>query len=156
MNAVIYVLRDTNDRVTTEIVLRAFQRSFSCGQVRVVDDCLDIPARSGIVVAISPGEAAASRLGRLASSGGKVILFGSLPAAVADIAGTDIVAVDPSLVPTAACEAAPTGATRSSVAALQYSDTILGRASPLRRRYFCRFDFTNEWNNLGYGRLGFA
>lgn len=156
MAAVIHILRDESDPVTTEIVLRAFQRSFSRGQIRASGAVSDLPPRNGIVVAINPNEAAAVTLGRLADSGGKIILFGALCGAAADVAGVRIAPVDSSLAPAAACEPAPARETRSSSAVLEYSNTILGRASPLRRRHFCRFDFTDEWNNLGYGRIGFG
>lgn len=152
----IHILRDENDPVTTEIVVRAFQRSFSRGQVRASGDVTHLPARNGIVVAINPGKCAAAALRRLAGSGGKVILFGALCEAIADVAGVSIVTIDPSLGPAADCEPAPAREMRSSAAVLEYSDTTLGRASQLRRRHFCRFDFTDEWNNLGYGRIGFG
>lgn len=152
----IHILRDESDPVTTEIVVRAFQRSFSRGQVRAGGDVSDLPPRNSIVVAINPGEGAAAALGRLADSGGKIILFGALCGAIADIAGVSIAAIDPSLGPLAQCEPTPAHEMRSSSAVLEYSNTTLGRASPLRRRYFCRFDFTDEWNNLGYGRIGFG
>src|SRR5471032_2687148 len=45
-------------------------------------------------------------------------------------------------------------ATSESRATLAYARSGLGLASPLHQRRFCRFDFTNEWNNLGYGRIG--
>lgn len=152
----IHILRDESDPVTTEIVVRAFERSFSRGQVRASGEISDLPARNGIVVSINPGEAAAVVLRRLADSGGKIIVFGALCGAVADIAGVSIVAVDPSLGPMASCEPAPAHEMRISSAVLEYSNTLLGRVSPLRRRHFCRFDFTDEWNNLGYGRTGFG
>lgn len=152
----IHILRDESDPVTTEIVVRALQRSFSRGQVRASADVSDLPARNGIVVAINPDEGAAAALGRLANSGGKIILFGALCRAVADIAGVSIAAIDPSLGPLADCEPTPAYEMRSSSAVLEYSNTTLGRESPLRRRHFCRFDFTDEWNNLGYGRIGFG
>lgn len=42
-----------------------------------------------------------------------------------------------------------------SVGRVVYADHPLteGVAGPLRERPFTRFDFTNEWNNLGFGRI---
>lgn len=152
----IHIVGDQKDRETTEIVARAFERSFSRGQVRETGSCIDVAACSAIVVAINPDEDAAEPLRRVVKNGGKVILLGSLGAAMSDLAGVDVVPVGADLAPMADSEAAPVGEMRGSRAVLQYSDTGLGRASPLRRRYFCRYDFLNEWNNLGYGRIGFG
>lgn len=150
----IHILRDKNDRVTNEIVVRAFERSFTRGQIREIDSCLDIAERHAIVIAISPDWEAVEPLRQLMSNGSKVVLQGSLNAAMAEIAGVTVVVVGPDLRELADSEVAPAGETRVSRAALRYSDEGIGRASPLRQRHFCRYDFTNEWNNLGYGRIG--
>lgn len=152
----IYIVGDQKDRVTTEIVARAFERSFTRGQVREIGNFLDVATSNAIVVAIGADEEAAEPLRRLINDGGKVILQGSLDAALGEIAGVTVVSVDPELKTTADSEAAPAGEMRVSRAALQYSDTGIGQRSPLRRRYFCRYDFLSEWNNLGYGRIGFG
>lgn len=152
----INIVGDQNDRMTTEIMLRAFERSFSRGQVRAVSDYPNSTDRGAVVVAINPDKEAATPLRRLAGNGSKIILFGSLNDAVADVAGVDAVVVDPVLQPMAGCEAAPAGETRASPAMLRYSEIGLGSRSPLRHRYFCRYDFRDEWNNLGYGRIGFG
>lgn len=152
----IYIVGDRKDRDTTEIVARAFERSFSRGQVRELGSCREVAARNAIVVAINPAEDAAEPLGGVLKKGGKVILLGSLGPAISGIAGVDVVPIDAELTPLAHSDAAPVGEMRGSRAVLQYSDSGLGRASPLRKRYFCRYDFLNEWNNLGYGRIGFG
>lgn len=36
---------------------------------------------------------------------------------------------------------------------VRYKVHPLNQANPLYERYFYRFDFTNEWNNLGYGSI---
>jgi hypothetical protein len=153
---VIHIVGDQNDRVTTEIVARAFERSFTRGQIREIGHCVDIATRNAIVVAVNPGDEAAPSLRHLIDNGGKLIVFGALTAAMADIAGVTVIPVQPDLASAADSEAAPAGEMRASRCALRYSETGIGRTSPLRRRYFCRYDFLNEWNNLGYGRIGFG
>jgi hypothetical protein len=150
---VIYIQGDMHDRATTEIVVRAFERSFTRGQVREVESCADVP-RQSIVVVVNPDRETAGVLARTVRDGGKLILHGPLDRAAADIAGVQLIAVDPALRCSAESEAAPPAELRASRAALRYSDTGIGRMSPLRRRHFCRYDFSNEWNNLGYGRIG--
>jgi hypothetical protein len=36
---------------------------------------------------------------------------------------------------------------------IKYKEHELNKNNPLNKRYFHRFDFTNEWNNLGYGAI---
>lgn len=150
----IHVLGDTTDPATTEIVVRAFERSFTRGQVGIIARAEDIPARDAIVVAIAPKPDAAGALQRLLRSRGKLILQGPLPPAVEDLAGVTTVVVPPDLRDAACCGAAPRAEMHASRATLDYADAGLGLSSPLRRRAFCRFDFSDEWNNLGFGRIG--
>jgi hypothetical protein len=53
------------------------------------------------------------------------------------------------------CRSPPTPPyeTRESSATLVYGPSPLWKGSAPLRRSFCRFDFSNEWNNLGYGRI---
>jgi hypothetical protein len=95
-------------------------------------------------------------LSRLIYRRGKVILHGSLNSRIRQIAGIEAIAVPPGLHESDHCEVALPHETSVSRAALEYADAGIGRASPLRRRFFSRFDFSNEWNNLGYGRIGFG
>lgn len=152
----IHILGDSNDRVATEIVRSAFERSFTRGQVHEIDSYRQMPAGDAIVVALSPPDDALAPLLRLVESRAKVVLLGSLNGPLCKIAGVTTAAVPPALADTADCEAAPARQMRVSRAAIDYSDVKLGRTSPLRRRHCCRFDFLNEWNNLGYGRVRFG
>lgn len=152
----INIVGDQQDRVTTEIVVRAFERSFSRGQVRQVGDYPGFSSRNAIVVAINPDAKAAAALRRLVSSGSKIVLLGPLSEAAADLAGVKTAVIGAELQPMAFSEAAPAGEMRTSPALLRYSDGGLGEVSPVRERYFCRYDFRDEWNNLGYGRIGFG
>lgn len=36
---------------------------------------------------------------------------------------------------------------------VKYNEHILNKSNALKDRYFYRFDFTDEWNNLGYGSI---
>jgi hypothetical protein len=151
---VIHILGDRSDPTTTEIVMRAFERSFTRGQICQIGAYQDIPTSDAVVVVVSPGDESAELLGRLIHRNGKVILQGSLGKRARELAGIETVAITPDLSALASCEPAPIHETSVSRAALVYADTGLGCASPLRRRHFCRFDFLDEWNNLGYGRIG--
>lgn len=152
----IYILADKRDAATTEIVARAFERSFTRGQLRLVEASSDIPTSNAVVVVVSPDDEAADRLGQLARSRGKIILHGSLGPRFGEIAGVETFAAVPNLLEVAECEPAPPHATSRSRGSMIYSDVGIGAASPLRCRDLARFDFSTEWNNLGYGRIGFG
>jgi len=148
----IYILADPRDPVTTELVLRAFERSFTRGQVRRIETATAFPDKNSIVVASGPDEEFAPALENCVRRAGKLILFGALGPRMAALAGIETVETGPDLVAAAECAPAPIHASSESRAAIAYAGNGLGSASPLRSRSFCRFDFTDEWNNLGYGR----
>ncbi|THD73075.1 MAG: hypothetical protein E7813_03395 [Bradyrhizobium sp.] len=152
----IHILADKRDAATTEIVVRAFERSFTRGQVRLIDAYQDIPTSNAVVIVVSPDDESAKMLGQLIRNRGKIVLQGSLGPAVGEIAGVETFAAAPQFSEFAECGPAPVHGTSQSRASMVYSDSGIGTASCLRRRHFVRFDFSNEWNNLGYGRIGFG
>jgi hypothetical protein len=133
---------------TAEVVTRAFGRTFTSGQVRRTDN----PSAS-VVVVLGPTDADAVWLEPLAGRRAKIMLFGPLGCRIARLAGVSLQA-NTDLAVHCGCPPAPVRGTSESSAALVYASTSLGSTAVLRRRPFCRFDFTDEWNNLGYGRIG--
>jgi len=150
----IYLVANRRDRIATELVLRAFQRSFTASQVHFCQTTGGIPSRSAIAVVLTANEAMAPDLQRIISQGGKVVLFGPLGPRIAALAGVEAAEVPSDFWASADCEPASKHATSESAAALTYTRDGLGSESPIHRRLLCRFDFNNEWNNLGYGRIG--
>lgn len=146
----------SHDELTREVVLRALQRSFTRGQVRLVEDIDELPRMPAIVVVIAPGEDDAGWLEALLRQPCKIVIFGTVGPRVARLAGIAVSAFDESSVSAADCESASPYALTESEASVVYARFGLGAATPLARRHFCRFDFTNEWNNLGYGRMTFG
>jgi hypothetical protein len=153
---VIHIIGDKLDAATTEIVVRAFERSFTRGQVRLIDAYQDIPTSNAVVVVMSPDDESAETLGRLIRRKGKIVIQGSLGPKVAKIAGVETFAVTRDLIDSADCQPAPVHGIAQSRASIVYSNFGIGAASPLRCRHFVRFDFSSEWNNLGYGRICFG
>jgi hypothetical protein len=137
-----------------EIVGRALERSFTRGQVRMGGERWPQAAPGTIVVALAPLDNYAERLEALARSGSKILLLGRLSPKVADLAGIRLSPIANAFADAAACAPAATYALTQSAGAVRYADRGLGATSPLRERRLCRFDFTNEWNNLGFGRIG--
>ncbi|MFC0239691.1 hypothetical protein [Rhodopseudomonas telluris] len=135
-----------------EIVSRAMVRSFTRAQVRIVRGSLSDVGPGGIVLAVSPDDALVDEAAALLERGAKVILFGPLGPAFARLAGIATSAIDPAATAAAHCAPAAPYQVSESTGAIRYASSGLGATSPLRDRRLCRFDFADEWNNLGYGR----
>jgi hypothetical protein len=146
-----------------DIVGKALVRSFSEAQVRVssLDDVSEIPTS----LVITTDGTATECLHRALAFGTvprKVLIFGPIDESVADLIGLEIDAEFPfdsadscAHVPQALPDAPTSTMADESLLAVSYSRTHpLAETVPYQRRHFCRFDFFNEWNNLGYGRIG--
>lgn len=137
-----------------EIITRAMRRSFTRGQVRVWTGDLPDLETGSIVVAIAPSDNNYEYFRALAARRTKLIFFGPIGPALAALAGLSIAPIPPDCTDLATCSPATPNEFSESNAAIRYSDTGLGVSSPLSERRLCRFDFADEWNNLGYGRIG--
>jgi hypothetical protein len=149
----IQVLESTCDPDTIEIVTCALMRSFTRGQVRIVQE-LGNQDSSTIAVTVAPTDDMADDLAGILDRGGKLVLLGPLPPRIAAIAAIEPMPVAAELAILATCDPAPLHQDSESRAALLYANSGLGAASPLHRRCLVRFDYADEWNNLGYGRIG--
>lgn len=131
------------------IVLRAICNSCGEGSAQAKDGYISLG--NGILFSLGHSLADAQRAYPEAQ---KIILFGEL---LNDSAGLKRVASLPSLEST--CECAPTCTASEhhteSAAQVRYVGHALtaGLATALRQRPFCRYDFADEWNNLGFGRI---
>jgi len=141
------------DRFAGEIVAAALVRSFSTAQVNVVGQATG--AAAGAAVWINPPEDMCLDLRRLVSSGGKALVLGRIGPRVAATLGLEH--LGQLAWPAAWGRCTPHAETPYDVstAAVRYVDRHpLARQSPLGVRPLCRFDFADEWNNLGFGRIG--
>lgn len=137
------------DTFTAEVVVRAFERSFTRGQVRLSDH---IPRDASLLVVLGAREEDAEALNAVCNRGAcKLLLLGPLGAAVSAIAGIVPAPIPDPIRAAGTCPAAVPHSETRSAATVQYRDGPL--ASPIRTRAFCRYDFNNEWNNLGFGRI---
>jgi hypothetical protein len=143
------------DETTVEVVTKAFIRSFTRGQIRRTVAPWQ-PVESGVVVVLGPDDRDADWLRALARQRVKIILLGALAPRIARFAGVTHPAVREDLAVQCNCPPAPVHEMRQSAAALVYAVGALWRGSAPLLRSLCRFDFTDEWNNLGYGRIGFG
>jgi len=83
----------------------------------------------------------------------KVILLGIIPSSLADYLEVTLSPISDELIDAAHCEPAPTHSFSESRASINYHTSIANVESPILRRPFKRFDFTDEWNNLGFGAI---
>ncbi|MCP9627191.1 hypothetical protein NML43_08845 [Rhodopseudomonas palustris] len=150
----IAIIDRSDDACAREVVLRAFERSFTPGQVRLLDDIAAASRPLAVVVVVAPREQDADWIAPLLRRPVKIILLGAIGPRIASLAGVAVDTLDQRAAVAAACEPAPTYGLSESAGQIVYADQGLGAGSPLRQRSLCRFDFTNEWNNLGYGRIG--
>lgn len=135
------------------LVKAALIRSFSKAQVDEVNTCVDIQAPTDGMVLINPDYEmflAFSNMIKLKKM--KIVVLGSLDSVWANFLGVTVSPVPDEWV---------------------YGDSVIDRESiykhspwridyrlhelnskiPYAKRYLSRFDFTDEWNNLGYGRI---
>ncbi|MEE9613601.1 MAG: hypothetical protein V3W31_01435 [Thermodesulfobacteriota bacterium] len=149
----ICVLHRKEDSYAGAIVASAMCRSFSSSQVerRLYGELPGLPEGA---VLINPGERERKLLARLLASGRKVAVFGNIEGSVSrdlglcsgplsqELKAHGQVEIDPAL---------PFNATRLAV--YYEADHPLGQYAAPNPRHLTRYDFTDEWNNMGYGRI---
>lgn len=135
------------------IVSAAMIRSFTSSQVRVAtyEEC-GVDAVASVL--ISPGDMDRTLWSRLTGKGRKVMVLGNLGTKLADEMGLCVSVLPPNarewsqVIPDAA------KAFDMSPMAVRYErNAPLTDRLALRERYLCRYDFGDEWNNHGYGRI---
>jgi hypothetical protein len=142
------------DRFAGQIVTTGLIRSFSATQVAYR------PVDSGAIVGgchlwINPHDHAAGAVAQAVASGGKAVVLGRIGPRMADVLGLVWQGQLPHAPDWAACRPTETSHHDESPARVEYvAAHPLALRSPYRRRPLCRFDFANEWNNHGYGRIG--
>ena len=165
----IRIYSDLQELDLNEIVQSAFERSCGVGSTNLSSnqnfiDCLNNSGertsedinRFDILVFINPlEEIAPPIIEALKSRTIKVIIFGKLPASLAYFLGATVTPVSADMKAAALCEPAKTYQYSESAGAIVYKRTLRadGGHQTLPLRALTRFDFTNEWNNLGFGAI---
>jgi len=83
----------------------------------------------------------------------KIVLFGAIPDILKSGLGCAAVPDPPHASHLADCEPAPLHGASRSKAEIIWGQYLPGASPPLARRPFKRFDFLDEWNNLGFGAV---
>lgn len=138
-----------------QFVLAALRRSVTATQARPISrGALRAGADSVIVAVDLPDAWGDDLLAWLRAQPRKLIVFGRMPAALAAALGVRVdVAFPDELAGASRSEPAPTGDTRASRAVVGYTAAAATLSGDTWQRPFERFDFTDEWNNLGNGAI---
>jgi hypothetical protein len=137
-----------------QIVLAALRRSVSVTQARFAAQYTLRAESSPILVAVDVSDATGEALADwLRSAKGKLIVFGRLPAALASLLGCERRSWPEGFELAARSAAAATYATSRSRSEVRYGPLCTQLNGGAWVRPFERFDFTDEWNNLGYGAI---
>ena len=136
---------------TAHIVQRAFQRSFTMNQVSEVNK-LENYCSSNIVVCINPGNEILPFSPTNVGRNKKILLFGEIGSELANLLNFKEVSI-PDVKQLASIEACKNSFSAETQGFIEYTKHKLAKESPIQKRALCRFDFEDEWNNLGYGKI---
>jgi hypothetical protein len=155
----IHLLAPGDQQATANLVASALARS--CGQDLLrpsgFAELRDAAAPGSAWVLIDPRPEWTAAVARLLQARHKLLVFGHISAPLAELLQMRCEPLSPALQAAAACAPAPSFASSESAARVVYSpqavQRIAGHAPAVAERALRRYDFTDEWNNLGYGAI---
>jgi len=137
-----------------QYVLAAMRRSVSASQAQAISRGMMRDFTSDILVAVdAPDGWSADLIAWLIARPRKLVVFGHMPLALADYLRYEAADLPPGLAAASRSAPAPSGEARESAAAVRYTALAQTLGGQPWHRPFERFDFTDEWNNLGYGAI---
>jgi len=135
------------------IITAAFVRSFSHRQICRLTDLADMPAQTQALVLINPGKNEFEQLQDRLNSDLKLILLGKLDDCWAKLLGIAVDSFPPIASVGDTVMEDHSGYFSHSPWKICYRKNELTEQVPYKDRYLSRYDFTDEWNNHGYGRV---
>jgi hypothetical protein len=135
-----------------DFVLAALRRSVTHDQASAIARA-DSAAPSIRVAVDIPDAWGDELVAWLRAGARKLVVFGRVPEALADLLGWSNAEFPADLDAASRSEPAPSREFRASRAAVQYAEAASALGARAWTRPFERFDFTDEWNNLGYGAI---
>lgn len=154
----IYLVCPGHRQEAATIVIAALRRSCGYTQVSQISpskwQLLLHRAQPHVFVVIDPLESWAQLIIRTHQTPNtKLIMFGALAPLLAQHLGAEVGQISPEHTAGAQCKPAPSYGFTESPLRVVYHRSIGDTACPLPCRSFLRYDFTDEWNNLGYGAI---
>ena len=154
----IYLVCPGTKQEAASIVAAALRRSCGYSQVSVISasrwrSMLDRD-QSMVCVVIDPLENWAELIIRTHNAhNAKLLVFGTLPPSLAHYLGAVVEPLSPDVQVGAKCDPAPIYSSTESPLHVVYRRPIGDIACPIPDRAFLRYDFSDEWNNLGFGAI---
>jgi len=152
----ILLLQKTEDDAIAALVRAALVRSFSVTQVQWFPyENLDWAAisPSQVVCLLNPSNTERHLLHQLATGGRKLLLLGHLGAQLAADLGLEVAPLIADSQHWGTVRPTEDKTCDASLAAVCYDHHPLTARLSLKHRPLSRYDFTNEWNTLGFGRI---
>jgi hypothetical protein len=135
-------------------VLAALRRSVSTTQAQAISRNMLREIAPDVVVAVdAPDGWSADLIALVNARPHKLIVFGHMPIALADYLRYRPADLPDGLAQASRSAPAPAGEARASAAVVRYGALAQTLGGQAWQRPFERFDFTDEWNNLGYGAI---
>lgn len=136
------------------LVLAALRRSVSRTQARLISGAFAAHSTARILVVINPDDSHVALIDGWKQHGyGKLILFGGLPAQLAASLGLESTQWPETADDWSRSRPAPTYGFAESAGRIAYTHRAAALNAAHWHRPLERFDFTDEWNNLGYGAI---
>jgi len=137
-----------------QLVLAAFQRSVSTAQACAISmAAIDTVS---ILVAVNVPDSWGAQIVEwlgVAGKGRKLLVFGTVPGTLIAHLGWKVQDRPSQLSDASRSSAAPQFGCSESAASVIYGEAAKSLGGASWRRAFERFDFTDEWNNLGFGAI---
>lgn len=154
----IYLICPGSSEEAATVVAAALQRSCGMGRVCRISlakwDRLLAQDISMLAVIINPpANWAATIIRTIESARCKILLFGAMPLELIQYLGAHSAPISEYARQGKKCSPAPIGGMFESGLHIDYKQIDPVVFSPLASRPFLRFDFADEWNNLGYGAI---
>lgn len=154
----IYLLASGDLDAAALVVQSALERSCGHGQVQRISFArwmrLQIPNTGLLSVIIDPPEIWADSIAEsLNKKCNKTLLLGSLPPTLAKALGAMTLPIDDAVREAVKCAPAAACGQANSPLRIEYVKVVELGDSPLPQRACLRYDFTDEWNNLGFGAV---
>jgi hypothetical protein len=150
----IHVFSGALGDVAKNVVVAALMRSVTPGLVAPgVSEKCDLPTGS-VFVFVQPDASDYGLIAAACATNSKIVIFGSIPENIAGLIGLSSTSPLSDVWAEAAnCRPAAVHETSSSAAGIRWNEHLFAQDAPFRMRPFSRFDYGDEWNNLGFGNI---